>query len=283
MIIVEHYEKQILKVLIHIDENLDEKINIENLANIACYSPFHFHKVFSALMNESVYQYIKRIRLEKASGKLAYSNVDVTSIALDSGFDTPSSFTKAFKKFHGNPPKNFRAIFQEMHKNTYNLKDLKMIQPEKIENLKEMTLLFVRKQGNYIRSAIEAWKILDEFIARKNLNKNTIRYFGISHDDPKITEESHLRYDACITAPSSIKEEGQVGKQVLKGGLYAIFEHKGAYEGLEKTFNEIFLKWLPTSKKNYDELRPTFCEYFHKECRNNHPEKLITKVFIPLK
>ena len=109
-----------------------------------------------------------------------------------------------------------------------------------------------------------------------------MRYFGISHDDPQVTNEDKLRYDAAIFVPQGAKEKGEVSLQTLKGGKYAIFTHRGSYDGLEEVFNRIFLKWLADSKENFDESRSVFCEYFNIEYAKTAPEKLVTKLHIPL-
>jgi CubicO group peptidase (beta-lactamase class C family) len=79
--------------------------------------------------------------------------------------------------------------------------------------------------------------------------------FGITHDDPNVTTEDKLRYDACILAPKNTQPKGNVGKQVLKGGKYATFTHNGSYDGIDQTYDRIFFKWLPDSKENLDETR----------------------------
>lgn len=128
-----------------------------------------------------------------------------------------------------------------------------------------------------------AWQAMNDFIHHNQLDRSKIRYFGISHDDPQVTSEDKLRYDAAILAPKGSKEKGEMGHQMLKGGKYAVFTHHGSYDGLADTFNRIFLKWLPESKEVFDESRPIFCEYFHMECIATEPRKLVTELFIPLK
>ncbi|PCI95524.1 hypothetical protein COB11_01955 [Candidatus Aerophobetes bacterium] len=280
---MDHYVKQILKVLLYIDENYGEKITVDQLAEIACYSPFHFHRVFQSVVNESVYQYVKRIRLDRAARKLAYSKANVTSIALESGFDTPSSFTKAFRKHKGDTPKNFRALFKSAYNITLNLKEIAMIKPDTIENIDNLDLHFIREQGDYRKSGVKAWEKLNHYIEEKHLESKELRFFGISHDDPNITDKENLRYDACIHISSGAKEEHGLSRQTYKGGKCAIFIHKGSYEGLKETFDQIFLKWFSESKERCDDSRLVLSEYFNKEYKDTNPEKLITKIFIPLK
>jgi AraC family transcriptional regulator len=283
MDLAEEYVRRILKVLIYIEEHVDGEIDMGKLAKIACYSPFHFYRVFQAIVGENVGQYIKRLRIERAAGKLCYSDESVTEIALDANFGTPSAFTKAFKQYTGKSPKDYRAFQTKAREMIQEkLKELIMIHPDKIEKISDLNLLFVRRCGNYTKTPWAAWQAMGSFIDANQLNRDTLRRFGIAHDDPAVTSEEKLRYDACILAPTSMKEKGEVGRTILKGGKYAIFTHLGGYDGLQETFNRIFLVWLPQSKEQFDETRPPFCEYFKQEYIKTDPTKLVTKIYIPL-
>ncbi len=280
----EDYVRRILKVLIYIEEHIDEDLALEKMAAIACYSSFHFHRIFQAVVGETVHAYVKRLRMQTAAGKLRYTEQLVTAIALDASFETPSAFTRAFKQFMGSSPRNYRGLNSAVNTMTQKLKELPMIKPDKIEkSFPDLHLLFVRRYGNYTQSPHAAWQAMIGFIQKKRLEYSTLRYFGISHDDPEVTSEEKLRYDAAILAPNGCKENGEVGRQTLKGGKYVIFTHRGSYDGLEEVFNRIFLKWLPDSEEVFDESRAVFCEYFHMECVKTQPEKLVTELYIPLK
>lgn len=279
----EEYVKRILKVMIYIEEHIDEDLTMEQLAKVAYYSPFHFHRIFQAIVGETVHEYVKRLRMQTAAGKLRYTDRPITEIALDASFQTPSAFTKAFKQFMGSSPKNYRSLYAVVNTMTQKIKELPMIKPDKIEKtVPDLNLLFVRRYGNYTKSPWLAWEAMVGFINETHLDRSKMRYFGISHDDPQVTSEEKLRYDAAILAPHGAKEKGEIGRQTLKGGKYAIFTHHGSYFGLEETFNRIFLKWLPDSGESFDESRSVFCEYFNMEYVKTEPEKLITKLYIPL-
>src|SRR5579871_3579016 len=271
----EEYFKRILKVLIHIETNIDEEIDLKDLAKLACYSPFHFHRLFHAIVGETVHQYIKRLRLEKAAMKLRHTDKPVTEIALDACYETPSAFTKAFKQQMGNSPQAYRCLH---HFVTQKLEELPMIHPDKIEKMGDLNVLFIRKKGNYEKSPWEAWPAMGQFIQKSGLSGVHVRRFSISHDDPQITGQEKLRFDACILAPTHIKENGEIGRQIIQGGNYAIFTHIGPYEKLEETFISIFCKWAPTTHEKLDDLdRPCFCEHLNMEYVWSEPDKLITK------
>lgn len=279
----EEYVRRVLKVMIFIEKNLDEDLTMEELAKVACYSPFHFHRIFQAIVGETVHQYVKRLRMQTAAGKLLYTDQTVTKIALDANFETPSAFTKAFKQFMGSSPKSYRSLYAAVDTITRKIKELPMIKPDKIEkDLPDLHLLFIRRYGDYTKSPWLAWQAMSSFFNENRLDRSKMRYFGISHDNPQVTSEDKLRYDAAILAPAGVNGKGELGTQTLKGGKYAIFTHRGSYEDLEDAFNRIFLKWLPESKENFDEARAPFCEYLNMEYIKTEPEKLITKIYIPL-
>lgn len=273
------YLKRTIKVLIYIEEHIDQDMTLRDLAKIACYSPFHFHRIFQIVVGETVYQYIKRLRLERSAGMLLYTERPVTEIALDAHFDTPSSFTKAFKKGLGHAPKNYRTLGQTIEET---LKEIPMIKPSKIENTKDLSVLFIRRYGNYNKSPWEAWMAMSQFLGPYNMDKKQIRCFGVLHDDSRITEETKVRYDACVFIPQKVEAKGEVGKETIKGGKYAVFIHHGSYEELEQVFVSIYMKWLPKSKESYDNTRPPFCEHLHMEYIKTDPKKLVTKIYIPL-
>lgn len=281
MNLAEEYLQRILKALTYIENHIDEEIEMGQLAKVACYSSFHFHRIFQTIVGETAGQYIKRLRLEKAAGKLYHSDRTVTEIALNANYSTPSAFTKAFKQFMGKSPIDYRA-FQMLGNEiiTKQLKELPMIKPDKIEKISDLNVLFVRRVGSYTTTPAEAWKVMDAFIHSEKLENQ--RQFGIYHDDPAVTSEDKLRSDACIEAPASVKGKGEIGKTTLKGGKYAQFTHVGSYESIKDTFNSIFLKWLSQSGEQFDESRSVFCEYLKREFVKTDPSQLITKIYIPL-
>ena len=250
----EDYVKRIFKVLIYIEDHIEEEISIAELAKVSCHSLFHFHRIFHMVVGEPVYKYVRRLRLEKAASKLRYTAHPITDIAMDTQYDTPSAFTRAFKQSIGHSPRNYRTLFKEVNAMSQKIAELPIIRPDKIEITMDLELFFIRKWGEYSESGPQAWEIMHAFIAENCLDKAKLRYFGITHDDPHVTTEDKLRYDACILAPRNVQPKGVVGKQTLKGGRYAIFTHIGPYDKIDETYDRIFFKWLADSKETIDEI-----------------------------
>lgn len=96
------YLARIHRVQDHIEQNLATKLELEELARVAHFSPFHFHRLFHAVVGETLYQFIQRLRLERAAHALLYQpDASVTEVAIDVGFSSPSTFARAFKRTYG--------------------------------------------------------------------------------------------------------------------------------------------------------------------------------------
>ena len=102
------YEERMLRVLIHIQRNLDQSPTLEELAEVAHFSPFHFHRIFRGMTGESLKAHVRRLRIEKAAGRLRKTDHPVIRIALDAGFESHAAFTRAFKTQMGQPPNDWR-------------------------------------------------------------------------------------------------------------------------------------------------------------------------------
>lgn len=269
------YLRRIQKVLIFIEQNLDDELSLEQLAKVGCFSMYHFHRIFHGAVGEAPGAYVRRLRLERAAGQLLYSDGRITDVALDANYDTPSAFTKAFKKIMGCSPAHYRVTASLTYTKQ---KDFEM--NPTIHIIEDQSVLSVRKTGSYPTSAPAAWKALKTFVDSKGLNCKSMKYFGIYHDNPEITAEENIRSEACCTAPSTIPEEGKVVRKVIQGGRYATFEHKGPLSDLDKTFDGIFGNWYPQSGETLAD-RPCLIELSELPERGDRSYQGV-KVHIPL-
>src|ERR1700738_3731409 len=109
-----YHVSRIVEVLVYIDTHLDQELSLEEMARIARISPFYFHRHFHAYMGETLAKYVKRLRLQHAAERLQFSDAPITEIALDSGYENPSSFTKVFNQVMGTSPKHYRKAMQPL-------------------------------------------------------------------------------------------------------------------------------------------------------------------------
>ncbi len=98
----EEYQARINRVLDYIDSHLGEELSLEKLAEIAHFSPYHFHRLFSGMMGETLNRYIQRLRIERAAAKLVSNpKSSITDVAFDCGFSGSAAFARVFKEFFG--------------------------------------------------------------------------------------------------------------------------------------------------------------------------------------
>ena len=289
------YKERIHKALVFIQEHLDEEMELETLARVAHFSPFHFHRIFRGMTGESVKEHVRRLRLERAAFHLIHYKWTVIRIALSAGFDSHEAFTRAFRAMFGDSPSRFRSKrgripYVEAPSGVHyrvngNLKNFMTVNKEakkmnvEIKTIKPMRVAFMRHIGPYK----ECGKVWEKFCAwagaRLLLCPNTA-FLGISHDDPTITPPEKLRYDACIPVDEKVLPDGEVGIQEIPGGEYAVIRHLGQYEKLIDTYAKIMGEWLPRSGR---EPRSTPCfEVYINSPDNTDPKDLITDIYIPL-
>ena len=288
------YEERLLRVLVFIQQNLDEPMPLEELARVAHFSPYHFHRIFRGMVGESLKEHIRRLRLERAAQRLKHTDRSVLEIALEAGFQTHESFTRAFGALLGCSPSQFRsnntvaftAPGVHFHNGVIETQSLKSQLPSgvasmevKIERMEPLRVAFVRHVGPY-NDVGQAWETLCMKLGRKGLIGPDSRFVGVCYDDPEVTAPEKIRYDACVTVGEDFTPEGEVGVQMLAGGEFAVVTHSGPYENLNQTYAALFGQWLPHSGR---ELRsePSL-EFYLNDPESTDPEDLLTDIYAPL-
>ncbi len=280
-----YHVERINKVVQFINNHLGENLDLQTLASVGNYSTYHFHRIMRAHFGESLGAYIVRLRLETAVSLLRFSEVSISDIAFKVGYESPSSFNKAFKKRFGVSPNEYRQnnsslVRKESSKILFRaMESLKNLTP-KIKQVKTTKVIYSQMLGDYHKSASKAWEVVCDFAKKRRLFGFKTEFIGISHDDPKVTESEKLRYDACIVVTKDIEPEGEIGFKEIPGGKYAVFTHKGAYENFSDTYDYIFGKWIP---ENNIELRDvqSFEKYLNSPDKTK-PEKLLTEIYVPI-
>ena len=272
------YLQQVYKVIHYIELHYGDELDLDSLAKVSGFSKYHFHRLFHTVVGETVSSFIRRVRLSKSSGKLKNRQA-VTEVALHSGYETHSSFAKAFKERFGCSPKEFS-------KRVLETKGDIMIEP-KIVDFESVEVLCVRKTGDYMICAGKAWEVLMGFAYtqkikhKKNLMGKDAQMFGIGHDDPNTIPAEELRYDACITYDDkSVKPEGEICLKTIEGGKYLYYLHKGSYEKLKDVYNQMIGYIVEHEMSMAD--RPPFEKYLNRDPRRTKPENLKTEIYIPI-
>src|SRR3954454_19889561 len=102
------YVERVNRAIDHIVRNLGEPLRLEEVSAAAGFSPFHFHRVFKSLLGETLNQFVKRLRLERALYLMSHApNRSLTDVAFDCGFSSSSDFSRSFKQCYGAAPSVF--------------------------------------------------------------------------------------------------------------------------------------------------------------------------------
>jgi len=265
------YIQSIYKVIFYIEQNYKYNLTLEELSKVAGFSKYHFHRIFNSIVGENVSDYIRRVRLSSTT-KQFKTNLNITQIAQTSGYETNASFSKAFKNHFGITPKEFSI-------NAKKKKGNKMLEP-KIVEIEPIAVLYVRKTGDYINSADEAWKTMVVFIRENELFEKAVARYGISHDNPTVIEENNLRYDACLELDDSVSPKGEVSTKQIAGGKYALFMHKGSPSFIGETFKNIG-DWIIESGVSLRD-EPSFQKYLDLDPTGIKEEDLRTELYVPI-
>ena len=291
------YQQRLLRVLVHIQTHLDEAVSLEALAEIAHFSPFHFHRVFRGMVGEGVMEHVRRLRLERAAFQLLHSSDAVTSIAFGAGYETLDAFIRAFRTMFGVPPTVFRKRHYPyapavppsgvVYRPDGTLGDFTPVQhggwamEAEVKHFKAMPVAFVRHTGPLESPSIgAAWGKLCAWAGPRGLLGPQTVMLGIGHDDPEVTPPERIRYDAGIILEREITPEGEIGMQTLPAGDYAVAVHRGPYENLKHTYVALIGQWIPQHGYRLGSL-PAF-EIYRNSPDRTKPENLITEVHVPV-
>ena len=280
------YERRVYRVMDYVQAHLEEELTLEKLASVAAFSPFHFHRVFAAIAGETLSDFIRRVRLERAASGLAIMrDTSVLEIALRCGFSSAATFARAFKSHFGmsatewreggaqrwyearphqskkskadsnrsqgrrNPGKASlpRRGQSAAARNREAAKTLKM--PVEIKDIPPYRVAYMRHVGPYGEGGrISAlWASFERWVRTRDLVRPGLLTIGIGHDAPKIAPADKLRYDACIVVDQGFRPDRFVNIADLPGGKYAVASFHGTAAEISDAWEQLWAVWLPAS------------------------------------
>jgi AraC family transcriptional regulator len=277
------YARRMHGVLEHIDRHLDEPLDLERLAGVAHFSPYHFYRLFAAWAGETVGDYLRRRRLEIGAMRLAAQpRLAVLEAALSVGFGSAEAFARAFKTRFGCAPSRWRMqqVAHRRHDSKASQADSKHDQvsfapigePELSCHPTEETAMnvllierspvyvaYLRHIGPYGEALSLFWRQTVYAWMRTHGLLGHARY-GISHDDPGITAPAQCRYDACVEVPPDLAPTEDALATTLPGGRYAVLRFAGTAAEIPAAWAALLRDWLPDSGLQLD-ARPAFEHY----------------------
>ncbi len=282
----ESYRQRLLRVQLYIERHLDEELFLEDLARVAHFSPYHFHRIFRGMLGESVKGYVRRLRLECAAHRLAHTSQPVTHIGLEAGYEAHEAFSRAFKNLFGVSPQSYRETCRAHAAGFMTLEPFAPQPPTggnimevRIEHLPTRTVAFMRHVGPYAACG-QTWARLCAWAGPKGLLEPQTLFLGVCHDDPEVTASENIRYDACISLERPLTSEGDVGVQDILGGEYAVASHKGPLDKLKDSYAWLCGQWAPRSGREI-KAAPSV-EIYRNDPDTTPPEEILVDICVPL-
>lgn len=263
------YVARVNLVLDHVVRHFDGPLRLEELAGVAGFSPFHFHRIFGALMGAPLGQFVRRVRLDRALQLMSLAETrgerpSLTGIALACGFASSSDFSRAFRQRHGVPPSVFDvAIWRRAHRDELEaLADaghrhrLQRLPPgenpdgfvAELVDLPARTVAYIRVLDPYRGDGVlQAARRLETWAEARGLADGP--WLGYQWESPEITALEHCRYDmAVVVAPDvPFEPDGEVGRAQFPPMRVAQVELKGAVDLELRCLDWLYTTWLPSS------------------------------------
>jgi AraC family transcriptional regulator len=300
------YARRVNAALDFINANLGAEITLVRLAAEANFSPFHFHRIFTAVVGEPPAEYLRRLRLEKAAALLAVDRSStVTRIALDCGFSTPALFCRLFKARFGVSPtawreksKNRQADRKDREDNSrlpgfhWNVRSTSPARRQKmkktptvtIQDIPSFRVAFVKHMKGYADSAGigAAFETLFAWAGPRGVMSPDMRVMGMPLDNPDITPKDKCRYYACLEVSDRAKAEGEVGVMGIRNGAYAVGRFSGSGDVFKEAYDYMYGTWLPKSGCQPDDA-PAYERYIGEPGGTPAKPRFVFDLCIPVK
>lgn len=239
------YEQRVLAAQRLLEQKLDDVVAPEDLAREANFSLHHFHRIFRAQLGESVMEHVRRLRLERAARRLRASDERILTVALEAGYESHEAFTRAFIERFGVAPSRFRE------EPSARVLDWKKRSPAprasvSVQRFPSARVAFMRHRGGY-QTISAFWARMYAWAEARGLLERSAPLYGVCPDDPEVTAEAQLRFDACVIITDDTPLDDAVAVSELPAGLYAVGLHEGSYECLADTYLDVIGHWFPQS------------------------------------
>lgn len=292
--IVSHQER-VLRLLVTIDADLSADLSLEALARCAGLSPYHCHRVFRALVGEPLKEYVRRLRLERAAHELAYGTRPIIDVALEAGYETHESFTRAFRAALGSPPSAYRdarrgrAVPPSSMKTAaaphYQPRAARLLTARderrlgRVERLPPLRVAFIRHVGPY-EAVVPVFNHLTDWVMARQHERCDVMWIGVPHDNPHVTPPDKLRFDCCVMVTGRMAPAGEIGLREIGGEVYATTTHYGAFDRLVETYAWLGGSFMPSA--GLTPRRAAAIEIYLTNPQTTPPEQLLTDILLPI-
>ena len=261
--VVEEYTERVNRAIDHIVRNLGRPLRLEEVAEAACFSPFHFHRVFKAVVGETLSEFVKRQRLERALYLMSHApKRSLMSIAIDCGFSSSSDFSRSFKQRFGASPRAFDLDtfrnsrveeFKRVLSNNVGSPELMNLpsgqNPDgfkvRLRDLPARTVAYIRVLDPYRDGVAQAAteRLLEWAIERGVADG---QWLGYMWEEPEIVALANCRYDVAVVV-DDVKPAGEIGRFEFPPMRVAEVVLSGDIALEARAIDWLYKTWLPRS------------------------------------
>ncbi len=275
-----HYEERLRRVTDYIHAHLDEELDMDRLAEVACLSPYHWHRIYRAVLGETLAATVKRMRLHTAAVALLENRQTVTQIAIQAGYPNVQSFCRTFAEAYGVPPARFRLTRTRQNlPASHRQEELHSMFDVSIKTLEAFCVVGLPHKGSYVTISKTFDLLVSTLMARQMMPKDAA-IVGLYYDDPEVVPAEELRSFAGMVEREPVSLQPPFERVMIEKGDWAVLRYKGPYAEMKRAYDWGFQHWLPASGRD---LRHAPCiEFSLNNPRVTPPQDLLTDIYFPI-
>lgn len=258
----------------YIISHATEELKVDDIAQVCGYSKYYLERLFKAETGESIYSYIKRLKVEQSAFRLKVEKESsVTQMGEEYGYSA-SNYATLFKNHFGRTPVDFRRQIGEdlRHNDFFHEPEKDLLDFEEcsrnitVEEKEEYFVLYERRKGDYHNLNGNWCDFLDKY--REFITPDTL-FLEVTYDDPSIVTVENCLYDVCMTVDredprlqlqktaavgitSRTQSETLPNTMVIPGGKFAVYHYKGYPQLIYKAYQSVFNNWLSETGNRID-------------------------------
>lgn len=255
-------------------EHAGEEVTLEDVAKHCHFSKYYFSRLFKEQTGESVYGYIKRVKLEQSAFCLKTQRQrSITQISADYGYSA-SNYSSAFKLHYQMTPMDFRRSSYRksmrhpfFHHEKWEIESFEECNRNiTIEQVPDYYVIYERRFGSYERLSGD-W---DGFQRKyQDYVTEQTTFLERTWDDPAVTQADNCLYDICMSVSEACKLQNTAW---IRGGKCIVYHFKGHAKHIYAAYQTIFLVWMPKTSYQLDESRSIFDVYHRVDCDTMYME-----------
>jgi len=274
-----NYQRSMERVLDYIYAHLEDELDLNRLADVACLSAYHWHRVYFAAQGETVMSTVKRLRLQRAADRLANTNMPIRDIAQHSQYGSVAAFSRAFKQAYQQAPGDYRKQGSHArYKVATATADARGFTVEVVQRA-AMRCAGCAHKGSYLGIDQAMGKLFAGLAAQSLLAEPATR-LAVFFDDPDLLDESELASMACTPVPDNTPVAQPLQTYWIEAGTYARLAYQGPYADMRGAYRWLYGTWLPNSGYLPAEA-PGFEEYLNSPVEVA-PMDLLTHIHVPV-